>query len=86
MKIDVETLAHGQQRSYGPHIYSAIITITDGCLLEWQVKEIAHVVVHPFTEEKSDGSMSSHFQPRLREFAERGEGVWEVLIEEPYCD
>jgi hypothetical protein len=102
MKIAVEHLQRGQPRPYGPHTYEAKITIEGAqrwdCLLEGQMKDLIRACVHPFTEEPSDGSMDSHFRPRLKRLectedvalTDNTLGprrqVWMVRVEEPFCD
>lgn len=71
--ISVRHLQRGQPRPYADHTYESIIQVEAthkwNRLLDNQVKAVAHAVVHPFTEDKSNGTMGDHYLPRLTHFA-----------------
>ena len=97
--ITVEHLQRGQPGPYRPHTYEARITVEGNRswngLTEWQIRELAKVVVHSYSEKPDDGSMDSAFAPRLKRLErveEQRDGigprreVWMVRVEEPFCD
>jgi hypothetical protein len=97
--IKVEHLQRGQPGPYQPHVYAARITIEGSRswngLTEWQVRQLVKAVVHGFTEDEPDGSMASHFAPRLKRLEKVEEerdglgptrAVWFARVEEPYTD
>lgn len=103
LTITVKHLSRGQQPdNYRPHVWEAEITITGSKswnrLTDSQLKDLIKALVHPFTEEPSDGSMDAHFRPRLKLLAKLSEEqlsesklgpqrqVWRARIEIPYND
>jgi hypothetical protein len=102
LTITVKHLQRGQPGPYAPHTYESEITITGARswdhLLEGQLKNLIKAVVHPFTEEKNDGSMNAHFRPRLKALTKVSEEklsdgslgpqreVWRARVEIPYTD
>lgn len=103
LTIEVEHLQRGQPQSYAPHTYESRITLTGrkswDLPHESRMKDLVQVLVHPFTEDPPDGSMDSHFRPRLKLLERQGERealtdeqfgpvreVWLARVECPFCD
>ena len=102
LTITVKHLQRGQPRSYAPHTYESEITITGS--RSWnrvsqdQLKDLVKAVVHPFTEEPTDGSMGGYYRPRLKALAKVSEKqlteqplgpqreVWRARVEIPFTD
>lgn len=98
LTMTVDHIQRGQAGNYAPHVYESEIRFEGNhrwdVPTEDGVKKIAQVLVHPFTEEPSDGSMDAYFQPRLTRFdltentTEGNHGrtirVYRVRIERPY--
>ncbi len=72
LTIQVKHLVRGQPRPYADHTYRSEITFEASRSWELptkeQIRKLVRVLVHPFTTDVLEpSSMSSHFQPRLRE-------------------
>lgn len=105
LTITVKHLSRGQQPdNYRPHVWESEITITGAKswdrLNDNQLKNLIKALVHPFTEEPSDGSMDAHFRPRLTRLTKviarkpldpelvlgPHREVWRARVEIPYND
>jgi len=105
LTISIKHIQRGQPRPYAPHTYRSRIMFTSDDIYqlpdEEDVKALAQVFVHPFTEEPRDSSMASHFMPRLERCElehdfrhpeslgyvnDEHTMIWDVEVQEPFCD